>query len=203
MHALIESVVCAGGLFRQYHGRSHISLSHSVSQASQSCSAARITASTTSLLNDWWPACRSPFFIETSNPQEDLIDPALKGTANVLQSAAKAKPQVKRVVLTSSVAGGSQACASHSAAESITAFPAPSLLYACSLGDRAEVKNKGRRTCTCHAAVHGEYAAPPKNGHLYTEEDWNETSTIDNQPYHRSKVLSITMILWQLSDLSQ
>ena len=40
----------------------------------------------------------------------------------------------------------------------------------------------------CSAAVHGEYAAPPKNGQLYTEEDWNETSTIDNQPYHRSKV---------------
>lgn len=50
--------------------------------------------------------CRSPFFIETSSPQEDLIDPALKGTANVLQSAAKAKHQIKRVVLTSSVAGG-------------------------------------------------------------------------------------------------
>lgn len=52
--------------------------------------------------------CRSPFFIETSSPQEDLIDPALKGTANVLRSAAKAKASVKRVVLTSSVAGGPQ-----------------------------------------------------------------------------------------------
>ncbi len=41
---------------------------------------------------------------------------------------------------------------------------------------------------SCSAAVHGEYTAPPKNGKLYTEEDWNETSTIDNQPYHRSKV---------------
>ena len=38
------------------------------------------------------------------------------------------------------------------------------------------------------AAVHGEYAAPPKNGNLYTEEDWNETSSIDNgQAYHLSK----------------
>ena len=52
--------------------------------------------------------CRSPFFIETSSPQEDLIDPALKGTANVVRSAAKAKDSVKRVVLTSSVAGGPQ-----------------------------------------------------------------------------------------------
>lgn len=40
-----------------------------------------------------------------------------------------------------------------------------------------------------HAAVHGEYAAPPNNGHLYTEEDWNETSSFENgQAYHLSKV---------------
>lgn len=49
-------------------------------------------------------------------------------------------------------------------------------------GGVAEISRSGS------AAVHGEYAAPPKNGQLYTEEDWNETSTIDNQPYHRSKV---------------
>lgn len=55
--------------------------------------------------DDQYLACRSPFFIETSSPQEDLIDPALKGTANVLNSAAKAKVSVQRVILTSSVAG--------------------------------------------------------------------------------------------------
>ncbi|CAA0833477.1 NAD(P)-binding Rossmann-fold superfamily protein [Striga hermonthica] len=47
--------------------------------------------------------CASPFFLETSNPQEELIDPAVKGTLNVLKSCAKT-PSVKRVVLTSSEA---------------------------------------------------------------------------------------------------
>nr|AWJ64260.1 1-phenyethanol synthase 3 [Camellia sinensis] len=45
----------------------------------------------------------SPCFVTTSNPQVELIDPALKGTLNVLGSCAK-NPSVKRVVLTSSVA---------------------------------------------------------------------------------------------------
>ncbi|KAK6164130.1 hypothetical protein DH2020_000994 [Rehmannia glutinosa] len=44
----------------------------------------------------------SPFFLETTDPQADLIDPALKGTLNVLQSCAKTA-SVKRVVLTSSM----------------------------------------------------------------------------------------------------
>nr|AAY26021.2 cinnamyl alcohol dehydrogenase [Eucommia ulmoides] len=45
----------------------------------------------------------SPFFYNTDNPQKDLIDPAVKGSVNVLGSCAKS-PSVKRVVLTSSVA---------------------------------------------------------------------------------------------------
>ena len=45
----------------------------------------------------------SPFFTETSDPQKDLIDPAVNGTRTVLDSAGKAK--IKRVILTSSVAG--------------------------------------------------------------------------------------------------
>ncbi|KAI3687815.1 hypothetical protein L1987_81518 [Smallanthus sonchifolius] len=45
----------------------------------------------------------SPFFIHTDNPQEDLIDPAVKGTLNVLSSCSKVQ-SIKRVVLTSSVA---------------------------------------------------------------------------------------------------
>ncbi|KAM0008929.1 putative cinnamyl-alcohol dehydrogenase [Helianthus debilis subsp. tardiflorus] len=45
----------------------------------------------------------SPFFIHTDNPQEDLIDPAVKGTLNVLSSCSKVR-SIKRVVLTSSVA---------------------------------------------------------------------------------------------------
>ncbi|KAG6402839.1 hypothetical protein SASPL_135053 [Salvia splendens] len=45
----------------------------------------------------------SPFFIGTNDPQADLIDPALKGTLNVLGSCART-PSIKRVVLTSSIA---------------------------------------------------------------------------------------------------
>lgn len=45
----------------------------------------------------------SPFTSNYDDPQKDLIDPAVKGTANVLQSA-KEIPTVQRVVLTSSCA---------------------------------------------------------------------------------------------------
>ncbi|XP_051120570.1 phenylacetaldehyde reductase-like [Andrographis paniculata] len=45
----------------------------------------------------------SPFYSSVTNPQGELIDPALKGTLNVLRSCAKT-PSVKRVVLTSSMA---------------------------------------------------------------------------------------------------
>lgn len=50
-------------------------------------------------------SCRSPFIIQVEDTQRDLIDPAVKGTRNVLAAAAKAKASVQRVVLTSSVAG--------------------------------------------------------------------------------------------------
>ncbi|XDD50681.1 SDR family oxidoreductase [Leptospira sp. WS92.C1] len=46
----------------------------------------------------------SPFFIDgVKNAQKELVDPALQGTTNVLNSANKS-PSVKRIVLTSSVA---------------------------------------------------------------------------------------------------
>ncbi|KAK9832246.1 hypothetical protein WJX74_004118 [Apatococcus lobatus] len=84
----------------------------------------------------------SPFFIESNDPQKDLVDPAVKGTENVMRSVAKASG-VKRIVLTSSV-----------------------------------------------AAMRGG-AGAPQNGSMYTEEDWNETSTIDNgEAYHLSKTLA-------------
>jgi len=47
----------------------------------------------------------SPFQIEgVTDPQKELIDPAVKGTENVLNSVAKVGKSVKRVILTSSVA---------------------------------------------------------------------------------------------------
>lgn len=47
----------------------------------------------------------SPFFIEAQDPQAQLVDPAVKGTANLMGSVARHKESVSRVVLTSSVAG--------------------------------------------------------------------------------------------------
>ncbi|MDA4844947.1 NAD-dependent epimerase/dehydratase family protein [Hoeflea poritis] len=45
----------------------------------------------------------SPFVIDVADPQRDLVDPAVKGTANVLNSV-NGTQSVKRVVLTSSCA---------------------------------------------------------------------------------------------------
>ncbi|KAJ8449456.1 hypothetical protein Cgig2_002253 [Carnegiea gigantea] len=45
----------------------------------------------------------SPVIIDSPNPQEDIINPAVKGTLNVLSSCAKV-PTIKRVVLSSSFA---------------------------------------------------------------------------------------------------
>ncbi|XP_014499796.1 cinnamoyl-CoA reductase 1 [Vigna radiata var. radiata] len=45
----------------------------------------------------------SPFFDDAKDPQTELLDPALKGTLNVLKSCVKSKT-LKRVVVTSSIA---------------------------------------------------------------------------------------------------
>ncbi|GAB2277034.1 hypothetical protein Dimus_011742 [Dionaea muscipula] len=45
----------------------------------------------------------SPVYHDVKDPQTELLDPAIKGTLNVLSSCAKF-PSIKRVVLTSSVA---------------------------------------------------------------------------------------------------
>lgn len=45
----------------------------------------------------------SPYVLDVKDPQHDLVDPALKGTLNVLQACGKSG-SVKKVVLTSSVA---------------------------------------------------------------------------------------------------
>ncbi|XVF06860.1 hypothetical protein REPUB_Repub06bG0087500 [Reevesia pubescens] len=45
----------------------------------------------------------SPFYHNVKDPQAEMIDPALKGTLNVLRSCAKV-PSIKRVVITSSIA---------------------------------------------------------------------------------------------------
>lgn len=42
---------------------------------------------------------------EVHDPQKDLVDPAVKGTRNVVQAAVKSKDTVKRIVVTSSFVG--------------------------------------------------------------------------------------------------
>ncbi|WNJ19843.1 NAD-dependent epimerase/dehydratase family protein [Pontibacter sp. G13] len=85
----------------------------------------------------------SPFKTSVKNPDAELVQPALKGTQNVLNAVAKAD-SVKRVVLTSSVVA----------------------IY----GDLEEVKSKPNAT--------------------FTEDDWNETSSLTHQPYNYSKTVA-------------
>lgn len=86
----------------------------------------------------------SPFFISgIKDPQKDLVEPALEGTRNVLETVNQT-PSVKRVVLTSSVAA--------------------------ILGDNIDSLNIPNFT--------------------FTEEYWNETSSLDHQPYPFSKTVA-------------
>lgn len=47
----------------------------------------------------------SPFLAEWDDVEKELVEPALEGTTTVLESVAKSKDTVRRVVLTSSFAG--------------------------------------------------------------------------------------------------
>lgn len=85
----------------------------------------------------------SPFVLEVKDPQRDLIDPAVKGTENVLLQANKT-PSVQRVVVTSSCAA--------IYTDAIDTVKAP--------------------------------------GGKITEDIWNETASIDYQPYSYSKTLA-------------
>ncbi|MEZ4921708.1 MAG: NAD-dependent epimerase/dehydratase family protein [Crocinitomicaceae bacterium] len=85
----------------------------------------------------------SPFVLDVKDPQKDLIDPAVKGTENVLEQA-NLTPSVKRVVLTSSCAA----------------------IYT----DTVDTEK-----------------AP---GGRITEEIWNNTASLDYQPYSFSKTLA-------------
>ncbi|MDX1801510.1 MAG: NAD-dependent epimerase/dehydratase family protein [Marinobacter sp.] len=85
----------------------------------------------------------SPFTVDVTDPQKELVDPALLGTRNVLEQANKT-PTVKRVVVTSSCAA----------------------IY----GDNADLKNTA--------------------GGVFTEADWNTTSSLSHQPYSYSKTVA-------------
>lgn len=44
----------------------------------------------------------SPFFYDTTDPENDLVIPAIKGTTNILNAVKKYAPQITRIVITSS-----------------------------------------------------------------------------------------------------
>ncbi|MCJ1460249.1 methylglyoxal reductase (NADPH-dependent) gre2 [Mycoblastus sanguinarius] len=46
----------------------------------------------------------SPFVMQVENNERDLLDPAIKGTTEILKAVQKYAPQVKRIVITSSFA---------------------------------------------------------------------------------------------------
>jgi nucleoside-diphosphate-sugar epimerase len=52
----------------------------------------------------------SPFFLASADPQRELVDVAVKGTANVLGSVVRSGGCVQRVVVTSSFAGACGPC---------------------------------------------------------------------------------------------
>ena len=85
----------------------------------------------------------SPFFSQVKDAQKDLVDPALKGTRNVLDSVERT-PDVKRVVLTSSCAA----------------------IY----GDNQDLQKLPDQTLT--------------------EAIWNESSSLEHQPYSYSKTVA-------------
>ncbi|BBE19188.1 dihydroflavonol-4-reductase [Aquipluma nitroreducens] len=94
----------------------------------------------------------SPFKISgLKNAQKELVEPALEGTRNVLESV-NSTESVKRVVLTSSIVA----------------------IY----GDAVDIQKTA-------------------NG-IFTEEDWNFSSSVDHQPYPYSKTLA-EKLAWEMA----
>lgn len=85
----------------------------------------------------------SPFKLDVSDPQRELVEPAKLGTRNVLETANKTE-SVQRVVLTSSCAA----------------------IY----GDCADIENTP--------------------GHVFTEDVWNTSSSLEHVPYAYSKTVA-------------
>lgn len=107
----------------------------------------------------------SPFVpFNVKNPQQELVDPAVYGTRNVLNTANRIS-SVERVVLTSSVAAV--------------------------MGDPND--KSGRKT------QNAEADRGAQNRPLYTEEDWNHSSSLQHQPYNYSKV-SAEREAWKIAE---
>ncbi len=126
------------------------------------------------------------------DPQLDLVDPAVKGTRNVIGAAAKSKDTVRRVVLTSSTAGTHLFQAVHS-----TYILEDPLQQTNSNGVCTVANSAG----CCAAVVKNRKG--PANGSLYTEEDWNDESSLTESPYMYSKVNTSPKTHQQLLSLSR
>ncbi len=94
----------------------------------------------------------SPYTLDVEDPQKQLVDPAVKGTRNVLEAANRTE-SVERVVLTSSCAAV--------------------------FSESADLENTPRG--------------------VFDEDVWNETSTLDNNPYAYSKTLA-EREAWRIHD---
>ena len=136
----------------------------------------------------------SPFLSAWEDTQKELVEPALHGTTTVLGSVAKSKDTVRRVVLTSSLAGvvfplHDRSLLSPHATSYLPVLsshtedcwsPAFYLRYhLCYF--------LHKRLCLFAAAL--KMKSGPSNGKLYTEEDWNTDSEADKEGgYMYSKV---------------
>ena len=85
----------------------------------------------------------SPFILSPKNVQQELLEPALQGTTNVLEAVARHKESIKRTVVTSSI-----------------------------------------------AAIMGDKYERGVNGYVFSEKDWNQTSTPKYKPYYYSKLIA-------------
>ena len=143
---------------------------------------------------------------------QDIVRPAVDGTKHVLQAAARHKATLKRVVVTSSVCGEGPTCAcapvgrvSTSAVVHTPVVMAPAAaLYILPLqagsafAPQFPVTHRTPFFCTCAyacarptlalPAVHDCHSRQARKGELYSEADWNEVSTLQDEPYWLSKV---------------
>lgn len=126
-----------------------------------------------------------PFvLLRSDNPQKDLVDPAVKGTTTVLRSVTKSNDTVKRVVLTSSVAGKQPA----SALNILIVVAADHNVMStgqCSACLRQSPRSRG--LCFVYAAIMKMKGGPLK-GKVFTDEDWNDEATVNEGSYEYSKV---------------
>lgn len=115
---------------------------------------------------------------ENLSVQKELIDPAVKGTKNVLGSVARKKGTIKRVVLTSSFAGRSTVPKQSAWLSSL--WPAVCMLIPLIHRILVSLLLKMTAEPSPLAAAVVNTKSGPSSPPLYTEKDWNKESTLEN-----------------------